>query len=155
MLGVRELKFGAGDRVGSAFGDGAASVHQFGGRVVIDSRDGDGESLSDHRIALTIVDGECEGILTGEAWIWRVRDQRRSTCETTMGWSCVDGIAEIINIEGRSYRINDRIRSNEAKAPTGSVEEKENSKRAKAPTGSGDDEQPGESKSTSSADGDK
>ena len=47
--------------------------------------------------------------------------------------------AEIINFAGDSYRLSDRgrtqVASNEAKAPTGSKEPKNNSKRAKAPTG--------------------
>lgn len=49
--------------------------------------------------------------------------------------------ADIINIKGRSYRINDRVRPNEAKAPPGSDTEQQNSKRAKAPPGSAADEQ--------------
>jgi DNA replication protein DnaC len=45
--------------------------------------------------------------------------------------------AEIITIEGHSYRLRNRNQaSNGAKAPTGSSEPKKTSKRAKAPTGS-------------------
>ncbi len=45
--------------------------------------------------------------------------------------------ADIITIEGSSYRLRNRDQvSNEAKAPTGSNEPKKPSKRAKAPTGS-------------------
>lgn len=44
--------------------------------------------------------------------------------------------AEIITITGKSYRLQDRNGSNEAKAPTGSKKTEKGSKRAKAPIGS-------------------
>ena len=44
--------------------------------------------------------------------------------------------AEIITITGKSYRLQNRDGSNEAKAPTGSKKAEKGSKRAKAPIGS-------------------